>query len=153
MAKRSKKKEESIELPSIEEIEAPQSKKRTRSKAYSRTKGHSYETKIVKELKELGFQNVVTSRSESKAMDDNKVDIIDKDNLLPAKLQLKCTQSIPSYFKIRSESTVNPEEFVIIWSKQEKREVNIVSVGEAVIMDKKLFYKLIKPYAQDGSSE
>ena len=89
-------------------------KTHTRSKGYSKKKGNLYELKIVKELKELGFQNVVTSRSESKAMDDNKVDIIDKDNLLPAKLQLKCTQSIPSYFKIRSESTVNPEEFVII---------------------------------------
>lgn len=113
MARRSKKTEETIELPSIEEIEAPK-KKRTRSKSYSRTKGHNYEQKIVRELKELGFKNVVTSRSESKAMDDNKVDIIDKDDLLPCKLQLKSTQSIPSYFKIRSESTVNPEEFVII---------------------------------------
>lgn len=149
MARRSKKTEETIELPSIEEIEEPK-KKRTRSKSYSRTKGHNYEQKIVRELKELGFKNVVTSRSESKAMDDNKVDIIDKDNLLPCKLQLKSTQSIPSYFKIRSESTVNPEEFVIIWSKQEKREVNIVSVGEAVIMDKKLFYKLIKPYSESS---
>jgi hypothetical protein len=42
---------------------------------------------------------------------------------------------------------VNPEEFVIIWSKQEHREKNIVSVGESVIMDKQLFYKLIKRYA------
>ena len=149
MARRSKKTEETIELPSIEEIEAPK-KKRTRSKSYSRTKGHNYEQKIVRELKELGFKNVVTSRSESKAMDDNKVDIIDKDDLLPCKLQLKSTQSIPSYFKIRSESTVNPEEFVIIWSKQEKRKVNIVSVGEAVIMDKNLFYKLIKPYSESS---
>lgn len=149
MARRNKKAEETIELPSIEEIESPK-KKRTRSKSYSRTKGHNYEQKIVRELKELGFKNVVTSRSESKAMDDNKVDIIDKDDLLPCKLQLKSTQSIPSYFKIRSESTVNPEEFVIIWSKQEKREVNIVSVGEAVIMDKNLFYKLIKPYSESS---
>lgn len=139
---RSKKQE--IELPNMEEIEKP---KRKRSKSYSRTKGHAYETKIAKELRELGFTEVVTSRSESKAMDDNKVDLIDKADKLPCKIQLKSTQSIPSYFKIRSESTVDPKEFVIIWSKQEKREVNIVSVGEAVIMDKSLFYKLIKPYA------
>lgn len=137
-----------IELPTEQDLEKP---KRTRSKAYSRNKGHSYETKIARELRELGFENVVTSRSESKAMDDNKVDLIDKDDKLPCKIQLKCTQTIPSYFKIRSESTVDPKKFVIIWSKQEKREVNIISVGEAVIMDKSLFYELIKPYA--GSSE
>jgi hypothetical protein len=142
MARRTK----NIELPTIDEIDTLK-KKRTRSKSYSRTKGHNYETKIAKELRDLGFTEVVTSRSESKSMDDNKVDLIDKSNKLPCKIQLKATQSIPSYFKIRSESTVNPEEFVIIWSKQEKREVNIVSVGEAVIMDKSLFYKLIKPYS------
>jgi len=133
-----------IELPDETELEP---KKRTRSKSYSRDKGHRYEQKIAQELRELGFNGVVTSRSESKSMDDNKVDLIDKENKLPVKIQLKSTQSIPSYFKIRSESTVDPEEFVIIWSKQEKRDVNIVSVGEAVIMDKKMFYKLIKPYA------
>ena len=142
MARRTK----NIELPTIDEIDTLK-KKRTRSKSYSRTKGHNYETKIAKELRDLGFTEVVTSRSESKSMDDNKVDLIDKSNKLPCKIQLKATQSIPSYFKIRSESTVNPDEFVIIWSKQEKREVNIVSVGEAVIMDKSLFYKLIKPYS------
>ena len=142
MARRTK----NIEVPTIDEIDILK-KKRTRSKSYSRTKGHNYETKIAKELRDLGFTEVVTSRSESKSMDDNKVDLIDKSNKLPCKIQLKATQSIPSYFKIRSESTVNPEEFVIIWSKQEKREVNIVSVGEAVIMDKSLFYKLIKPYS------
>lgn len=152
MAKRSKKEVDTVELPSIEEIESPK-KKRTRSKSYSRTKGHNYETKIVRELRELGFKNVVTSRSESRATDDNKVDIIDKDNKLPCHIQLKCTQSIPSYFKIRSESTVDPEKFVIIWSKQEKREVNIISVGEAVIMDKSFFYELIKPYTDSESSE
>jgi len=143
MAKRNK----NVELPTLEEIEVPK-KKRTRSKAYSRTKGHNYETKIAKELRDLGFSGIVTSRSESKAMDDNKVDLIDKENKLPCSIQLKCTQNIPQYFKIRSESTVNPEDFVIIWSKQEKREVNIISVGEAVIMDKSLFYKLIKPYSK-----
>ena len=149
MAKRSKK-SETIELPSPEEIDAP---KRKRSKSYSRTKGHNYETKIAKELRDLGFTGIVTSRSESKAMDDNKVDLIDKNNQLPCQIQLKCTQSIPSYFKIRSESTVENDSFVIIWSKQEKRQVNIISVGEAVIMDKNLFYKLIKPYANGEGSE
>lgn len=143
-----KNKQKGAVLPTEEELTL--TKKRTRSKSYSRNKGHNYETKIAKELRELGFTNVVTSRSESKAVDNNKVDLIDKDGKLPCQIQLKATQSIPSYFKIRSESTVNPEEFVIIWSKQEKREVNIVSVGEAVIMDKSLFYKLIKSYSESS---
>ena len=130
-----------------------------RSKSYSRTKGHKFEQKIAKELRELGF-NVVTSRSESKSMDDNKVDLIDKDNKLelidkdnklPCAIQLKATQAIPSYFSIRNQSTVINEDFVILWAKQEKKEVNICTVGEAVIMDKQLFYKLIKPYADSSN--
>lgn len=97
------------------DVSEKQSKpKKKRSAAYSKNKGNAYEVKIAKELRELGFNNVVTARSESKSVDNNKVDLIDKDNKLPVKIQLKKTQSIPSYFKIREESTVNPEEFCII---------------------------------------
>lgn len=98
----------------------------------------------------MGF-DVGTARNNSKAEDNNKVDIHDNKGNLPCKIQLKATQQTPQYFKIRSETTVNPDEFVIIWNKQEPREANIVSVGEVVIVPKSLFYKLIKPYA-DGNS-
>ena len=86
---------------------------RKRSACYSRNKGNAYERKIVKELKELGF-DVGTARNNSKAEDNNKVDIHDNKGNLPCKIQLKATQQTPQYFKIRSETTVNPDEFVII---------------------------------------
>ena len=120
--------------------------KKTRSKSYSKNKGNRYEAQIAKELRELGFTGVKTSRSESKSTDDNKVDIIDTNHKLPVNIQLKKTQATPSYFKIRSESTVDPKTFAIIWNKQEKKETNICSVGECVIISKELFYELIKPY-------
>ena len=140
MARRSRK----IELPTIDEIEKP---KRKRSSKYSKTKGNAYEVQIAKELKELGF-DTVTSRSESKNIDNNKVDIIDRSNKLPANIQLKKTLVTPQYFKIREESTVDPETFCLIWAKQEKKEVNICTVGEVCMIPKSLFYKLIKPYAK-----
>lgn len=87
--------------------------KKKRSSSYSRNKGHTYERKIVNELNKLGF-NVGTSRNNSKKLDDNKVDIFDYDGTLPCYIQTKSTQSIPQYFKIRSESTVDPNRFVII---------------------------------------
>lgn len=120
--------------------------KKQRSKAYSRNKGNRYEAQIAKELRELGFTGVKTSRSESKSTDDNKVDIVDTEHKLPVNIQIKKTQAIPSYFKIRSESTVDPKTFTIIWNKQEKKETNICSIGECVIISKELFYELIKPY-------
>ena len=84
--------------------------KRKRSKGYSRVKGHSYEVRIAKELRELGFTGIVTSRSESKRADDNKQDLIDTEQKLPLGIQ----QNTPSYFKIREESSINNEDFVLI---------------------------------------
>ena len=119
-----------------------------RSSKYSKTKGSRYEQQIAKELRDLGFSGCVTARSESKSTDDNKIDIVDKNGKLPFNIQLKKTLVAPQYFKIREESTVNPESFVLFWAKQEKKETNICTVGECVTMDKKTFYQLIKPYAE-----
>lgn len=109
----------------------------------NRRRGNAYECKIVRELKELGF-NVGTTRNYSKAEDDNKVDIYCIDNQLPIKIQLKKTQNTPQYFTIRSQSTVDPKDFCLIWNKQIKKNKNFCSEGECVIIDKELFYDLIK---------
>lgn len=85
-----------------------------RSKSYSRNKGHAYERKIVKELKDIGFTGVVTSRQESKSADDNKIDIVDTENKLPINIQLKSTQVTPSYFSISKLCSVKNKPFVII---------------------------------------
>ena len=120
--------------------------KKKRNGAYNRRRGNSYETKIAKELREIGFTGVVTSRSESKSMDDNKIDLIDKNGRLPFYPQIKKTIATPQYFKIRKESTVNNEKFVLFWNKQVSKEKNIISEGECVILDKKFFYELLKKY-------
>ena len=67
--------------------------KKTKSTgARNRTRGHNYERKIVKELKELsGNQNVTTTRYASRKMDDLKIDVYDPDNIFPCYFQLKST--------------------------------------------------------------
>jgi Holliday junction resolvase len=82
----------------------------------NKVRGSNFERQIAKELRELGFTQVVTSRSESKSTDDNKVDIIDKEHKLPFDMQIqtKKTSSTPSYFGIREQSTVDNNTFVII---------------------------------------
>jgi len=87
---------------------------RKRSPKYSKTKGSNYETKIARELRELGFLGVVTARSESKSADYNKIDLVDTKHELPLGIQLKATQNTPNYFKIREESTMDNESFVLI---------------------------------------
>ena len=51
---------------------------------------------------------------EYKSTNDNKIDINDKSNKLPYYIQIKRTQTTPQYFKIRSESTVDPNKFAIM---------------------------------------
>ena len=106
------KRKKEIKLPTEEDIE--KKPKRRGIGARNKAKGNEYERKIAQELRDLGFTGVVTSRSESKAMDNNKVDLIDKDNLLPCNIQLKKTVNTPQYFKIREESTIDPETFCLI---------------------------------------
>lgn len=80
----------------------------------NRRRGNSYEVKIAKELRELGFPGIVTSRSESKATDDKKIDFVDTENKFPIYLQAKRTIQTPNYLKISSECPLKDKPFVII---------------------------------------
>lgn len=136
MAKQAKT-EESTENP----------KKKKSIGARNKQRGNDYERKIAKELRDLGFTDVITSRRESKSTDDGKIDLIDKSNKLPCKIQLKRTMNTPQYFAIREQSIADNKEFCIIWNKQKKVNDRFMSEGEVVMLSKELFYDLIKPYA------
>lgn len=87
-----------------EEIEIKEKPKRKRSGSYSRSKGNSYERKIVNELKAItGDSELCSSRSESKRLDDAKIDIADPNNVLDFYVQCKNTQTNPSVKKLNSE--------------------------------------------------
>ena len=111
--------------------------------AYCRNKGHRYETKIAQELRNLGFTDVVTSRSESKSMDDKKVDLVDRSGKLPCYIQLKNTVNTPQYHAIKKVCPLKDKPFIVIWNKQVKKEKVFGSAGEVVIMDKDFFYELL----------
>lgn len=81
---------------------------------YCRNKGHRYETKIAQELRNLGFTDVVTSRSESKSMDDKKVDLVDRSGKLPCYIQLKNTVNTPQYHAIKKECPLKDKPFIVI---------------------------------------
>lgn len=91
----------------------PESKKKSIG-ARNKRRGNDYERKIVNELKDLGFKDVITSRKESKSTDDGKIDIVDKSNKLPCQIQIKRTINTPQYFTIRDESIADKDKFCII---------------------------------------
>lgn len=111
----------------------------------NRRRGQSYELKLVKELKAItGNENLCTSRSESKRLDDMKIDIADPDHVLNFYVQAKATQAIPQVKKLNDEVGLTDRPLVIFWSAQEARESKQVSVGEYCIMPKAFFYELIQ---------
>lgn len=112
----------------------------------SRARGIAYEQQIAKELRELGFKQIVTSRSESKNIDDYKIDLIDKDNKLPCYIQIKKTQKYPNYFAIEEQCPLKDKPFVIFWNSQKPTKKTFRSIGEIVMLPKSFFYNLIKQY-------
>ena len=143
-----KKKVEDPSLTWEEEVVEPKPKKK-RSGSYSKVKGNTYERQIVNELKELtGNDNICTSRSESKKLDNMKIDISDPDDILPCYFQMKKVQTTPSVKKINDEVGLKDKPLCILWNIQTKKEgnVNITSCGEYAIIPKEFFYDLLKEY-------
>lgn len=112
MKKSEEKKTKNEKLKNLTNSSGVKNKKASLGKR-NRQRGNEYERRIAKELNDLGFE-VVTSRSESKRTDDNKIDLIDLSHKLPVQLQLKRVTSTPQYFKIRQESTVENKNFALL---------------------------------------
>lgn len=79
----------------------------------NRRKGNSFELKVIHDLNAIGF-NVVSSRSESKNKDNNKIDVFDTIGNLPTNIQIKYCNTTPSYFSIREACTDKSLPFSIV---------------------------------------
>lgn len=106
----------------------------------NRDAGHALERKIVNELKELGI-NCVSSRSESRNMDNSGIDIFGD---MPFYIQCKKTCNNPSYHELITECGKKDRPLVIFHDKVQKQKTRFFSKGEYVIMTKEYFYELFK---------
>lgn len=114
--------------------------------ARNRARGNGYERRLVNELKEItGNDKLCTSRSESKNLDNAKIDIADPDGVLPFYVQAKATKAVPAIKKIFDEVGKKDLPLCIFWNAQESRETKQISKGEYCIIPKSFFYELIKP--------
>ena len=136
-------------MPRKKSTENANVEKKKRNLKNNRKRGNAYEVLIAQELRELGFPQIKTSRSESKSMDDRKVDLIDLDNKLFFYPQLKATIKTPDYFGIEKECPLKDKPFVIFWKKIKPTESTFRSEGEIVMIPKTFFYDLIKHYTND----
>lgn len=128
------------------------------AKNRNRSAGNGYERDIVNELKALGFFTV-TSRNESKRMDDKKVDIFSPmdtpdDEIFPYFCQTKFTSNSPNYKKILDEMPNNRPGIIIHKKSVSKTcadgKVRHYADGEYVILKKEDFYNLIRKSNYDN---
>lgn len=115
----------------------------------SKQKGSQLELDIVHKLNELGY-NTCSSRAQNKALDASKVDIYDIDGNLPILIQAKCTQTLPSYFKIKEECPIKSLPFTIIWKKQDKEGGN--SPGTVAIIPVDVLWDYLKLKLNDKTT-
>ena len=94
-----------------------------------RKRGNNYEVQLAKEFRDLGFDECVTSRYESKRTDDSKVDLCFTD---PFNIQAKCRNNYGNPIPTLKEMPDN-ENINVVISK-------VVNSGEFVTMNKKDFY-------------
>ena len=107
----------------------------------SKNKGASWETEIVEHLKQLGFTDACRAASESKKLDNNKVDIAGN---IPVAIQAKNTQTLPNYFNIRKECP-DPRPLCLLWKKAATSEN---SPGSVAVVPIDLFYKMLLAYTK-----
>ena len=121
---------------------ADPSVKRSKQAKKNKTKGNAYELEVVHKLREIGYVDCVSSRSQNKMLDANKVDICDPSGKLPVNIQCKYTQNLPNYFDIRDACSDKDKPFCLAWKKAGKDGEN--SRGQVVIMPIEYFYDLIR---------
>lgn len=144
---RKKKEEPTLWVEEEKEVVVVQEKpKKKRSGSYARNKGNSYELKIIKELINLGYDGLKSSRSESKSLDNDKIDIAqdrDAENELPFWVQCKITKTTPNFEQIIKDCPRKQKPMAIFWNKQINKEVNMATAGEYVVIEKSYFYSLL----------
>lgn len=60
--------------------------RRSKTASKSKRKGNGFELEIVHKLREIGYEGCVSSRSQNKALDADKVDICDMNDELPVNI-------------------------------------------------------------------
>lgn len=106
----------------------------------NRSRGNSYERTLAQEMRELGFIDCVTSRSESKRRDDAGVDLCYTG---PLNIQAKYWKSAPSYHEVLRCMPDEMGKHNVIFHKRPHK-------GEVVVMNKADFYEIVTALVKEG---
>lgn len=121
----------------------------TTSGKRNRRAGHNWERELAESFRKLGFPHVVTSRSESRSRDDQKVDLINRDERKNGQfifnVQAKNATKHLKYAKLLAELPTEPGIINLIAHKQTERgSTYFVPTGKYVMLTLDDFLKLVK---------
>lgn len=108
----------------------------------SKTKGSNFELEIIKDLTDLGYKGLKSSRSENRNLDNAKIDIAETEDKLPFYAQCKATANTPNIEQIIKDCPKKDRPLVIMWKKQQAESKH----HEYVMMPKDFFYTLLQSY-------
>lgn len=112
------------------------------AKINARKKGHQYELQIRDFFKDLGYAECVSSRSESKNMDDKGVDLC---NTGPWYVQCKAVENLGSIHKVLANMP-NENKLNVVFHKRNRQ-------GTIVAMDISTFKTLAEFYTRLDNSK
>lgn len=120
--------------------------RRSKQAKKSKQKGSQYELEIIHKLRDIGYEGCVSSRSQNKLADANKIDIVDMNNELPVNIQAKFTQNTPSYFDIMEACSDKSKPFCVCWKKAGKNGES--AKGQVAMIPINFFYELLEMYGK-----
>lgn len=118
--------------------------------ARNRAAGNGWELASIKRLKEVGYKDICSTRSNSRVRDGEKVDVMFKDEAkygrFPYNLQCKNVSKSLDYAKLLAELPQDSGAVNVIFHKQTKKAENgrFMKVGEYAILELDDFYNILK---------
>ena len=106
----------------------------------NRDRGNGYERTLAIEMREIGYSDCVTSRSESKSRDDAGVDLCHTGCL---NIQAKYWKSAPAYHGVLAGMPNEPGQINCIFHKRAHK-------GEVVVLSKADFLEIVGTNLKEG---
>lgn len=115
----------------------------------NRNAGHKFERDVAKLLRDIGFEHVVSTRSESRGRDNQGIDLMNKDELvngrLPYNIQCKSMAERVPYFQLLRDLPAGTGSINVVFHQfTEKRGSKFHPKGHYAILNMEEFLKLIK---------
>ncbi len=118
----------------------------------NRSVGHKLECKTAKKLRSIGFPNTVTTRSESRSRDNDKIDLMNKDEAENGRLPLdiQCKKLFDEMRDSGNIKVIVHEKTEGVPVKDNPKKRRFVKKGEYVILESSVFFDLLESAKRHG---